>query len=204
VKTTYDAKGDLLVATADNTYSKLTVGANGTVPVADSSQSTGIRWGSAGGGGATVLWVGEGADAPAKSVEFGNLVYLFEDGLTQNLYGIVRVPQNYTAGNPIKVRVYGYHQAAAATQLLSAQSTYIPSGTAFDSTTNQRTTTNTAQSAASKVTAEHVLDITDSTGNINGVAVAAGSLIKVKIFRGTDTSTSDISMLPSSTEVTFS
>lgn len=38
------AKGDLAVGTGANTASKLTVGANGTIPVAASGESTGIKW----------------------------------------------------------------------------------------------------------------------------------------------------------------
>jgi len=39
-----DAKGDLIGGTADNTVGKLTVGSNGQVLVADSSQTTGLKW----------------------------------------------------------------------------------------------------------------------------------------------------------------
>ena len=39
-----DAKGDLLVGTADNTYSKQAIGTNGKVLTADSTQSTGVAW----------------------------------------------------------------------------------------------------------------------------------------------------------------
>ena len=39
-----DAKGDLLVATADNTPARLAVGGNGTVLVADSSATAGVAW----------------------------------------------------------------------------------------------------------------------------------------------------------------
>ncbi len=42
-----DAKGDLVVGTADNTYDNLTVGANNTVLVADSAQSKGVKWATA-------------------------------------------------------------------------------------------------------------------------------------------------------------
>lgn len=38
------AKGDLYVGTADNTVGILTVGANDTIPMADSAETTGIRW----------------------------------------------------------------------------------------------------------------------------------------------------------------
>ena len=43
-KTLFDAKGDILVATAADTPGKLTVGANDTVLVADSSTATGLKW----------------------------------------------------------------------------------------------------------------------------------------------------------------
>jgi hypothetical protein len=50
--TIFDAKGDLPVGTGSDTAAKLTVGSNDTIPIADSSQSTGIRWGSIDGGSA--------------------------------------------------------------------------------------------------------------------------------------------------------
>lgn len=39
-----DAKGDLLVGTADNTVARKAVGSNGMSVIADSSQSDGLRW----------------------------------------------------------------------------------------------------------------------------------------------------------------
>lgn len=42
--TIFDAKGDLPVGTAADTAAKLTVGANGTVVTADSTQSTGLKY----------------------------------------------------------------------------------------------------------------------------------------------------------------
>lgn len=42
--TIFDAKGDLAVGTADNTAQKLTVGADGTIPVADSTQTVGLKY----------------------------------------------------------------------------------------------------------------------------------------------------------------
>ena len=54
--TAIDAKGDLVVGTGADTFAKLTVGANGTTLVADSSTSTGLKWDTpAAGGGMTLL-----------------------------------------------------------------------------------------------------------------------------------------------------
>jgi len=172
---------------------------------------TTARWrivgGSGGGGGgltssAVIRWTAD-SDAPLLTVEFNNEVYVYTDTADQSLYCTVKVPQGYTAGGQIFMYVNHYHQAASATQLLSAQATLIPIGTAFDNTTNQRTTTNTAQTGATKVICRSSLDLTDSSGQINAVAIAAGDLIRVRLYRGTDTSTSDLSMIPSSTEVKF-
>jgi hypothetical protein len=46
---TVDAKGDLIVGSADNTVAKLAVGAEGTVLLVDPSTPTGLAWGEAGG-----------------------------------------------------------------------------------------------------------------------------------------------------------
>jgi hypothetical protein len=39
-----DSKGDMFVATADNTVGRFQVGADGTVLTADSSTATGMNW----------------------------------------------------------------------------------------------------------------------------------------------------------------
>jgi len=44
--TLFDAKGDILVATSADTAGKLTVGTNGYALMADSSTSTGLKWGA--------------------------------------------------------------------------------------------------------------------------------------------------------------
>lgn len=43
-KGSFNTKGDLLAATGSGTFTTLGVGADGTSPVADSTQTTGIRW----------------------------------------------------------------------------------------------------------------------------------------------------------------
>jgi len=201
-------KGDLLVDDGTNVV-RVAVGTNDQILVADSGEAAGVRWadntaGGGGGGGGGFTWFNDDGDAPLDQVKYNNKVWTFSDGLAQYLYTTVKVPQTYIAGNQIKMFITHFHEAASATQLLQAQATLIEPGDAFDDTTDQRTTTNTATAGGDKVTIQAELDLTDSSGQINSVAVAAGDLIKVRLSRGTDTSTADVHFIESSTEVTFS
>lgn len=156
-----------------------------------------------GGGGGSLAWHNDSGDSPLQDTKYGNKVWTFVDGESQNLYCVVKVPQAYNAGNPIKLRVNHFHEAASATQLLMSQATLIEPGDAFDDVTDQRTSTNAAVTAGNKVITESVCDLTDTLGQINGNAVAAGDLIKVRLYRGTDSSTSDLYFIESASEVTF-
>jgi hypothetical protein len=52
---TIDAKGDLLVGSADNTITRLAVGSNNQVLTADSAQASGVKWATPAAGGMTVI-----------------------------------------------------------------------------------------------------------------------------------------------------
>jgi hypothetical protein len=74
--TIYDAKGDIVVATADNTVSRLPIGANRFSLVADSAEGTGVKWANASQqelnlqSGTSYTFVL--ADAYSKTVQFTN------------------------------------------------------------------------------------------------------------------------------------
>ena len=52
---TVDAKGDLLVGTADDTVTRLAVGSDGHVLTADSTVASGVKWAAASGGGSSSI-----------------------------------------------------------------------------------------------------------------------------------------------------
>jgi len=159
-----------------------------------------------GGGGGGIRWSSLGGTGPVDSEEYGEIVCLFGAALAQELYTTVVVPQSYSAGKQIVMYVEAYSPSSSNTQLFQAQSILIrPGTTARDSTTNQRTTTNTAvTNDNAKESTIHTLDLTDASGQINSVAVAAGDRIKVRLYRGTDADTADLRLVPSSTDLKFS
>lgn len=53
--TAIDAKGDLIVGTGSDAFTRLAVGANDTVLMADSTQTGGVKWGTVASGGVTLL-----------------------------------------------------------------------------------------------------------------------------------------------------
>lgn len=161
-----------------------------------------------GGGGGSLQWI-EGSNAPVPSVDAAsNRVFAFSQGLGQVLTTVVKVPHQFAGGTQIKLRLTFYSAASSSgTALLQSISTLVRPGTdVFSSTTNQRTSTNggvALSSATTNIPQLVTLDLTDTSGNINGVAVAADSLINVTLTRGTDTSTNDLNVLVYGAEVTF-
>lgn len=74
--TIVDAKGDLIVATAADTVARKAVGSNDQVLIADSAESTGVKWGTApiAGGGTGQATAVAAFDALAPSTTKGDLV----------------------------------------------------------------------------------------------------------------------------------
>jgi hypothetical protein len=105
------AKGDLLTGTANDTPAVLTVGANGTTLVADSSESTGLKWAAAASGGGMTLINTGGTTLTGSSITISSI-----PGTYKNLQLIVRAPKPATDGADMFMRInsdtdtrYEYH-----------------------------------------------------------------------------------------------
>jgi len=73
--TAIDAKGDLVVGTGADAFSRLAVGTNTHVLTADSAEATGLKWAAPAGGGGKVLQV----IYASSSTEVGNSTTTFAD-----------------------------------------------------------------------------------------------------------------------------
>jgi|694.fasta_scaffold81332_2 hypothetical protein len=100
VATAYDAKGDLIVGTGADTFSRLAVGTNGHTLVADSAQTTGLKWAAPAGGG-KVLQVVQATFSTATTVTSTSFT---DTGLSVSI-----TPSSATS----KVLIYGVQQVFA-------------------------------------------------------------------------------------------
>lgn len=163
--------------------------------------------GSGGGGGGALEWV-EQANSPIANISNNLRVYEFIDEESQELWTVVRVPTSYTPGQPIALKLGFYANGTSNTVDFKTQSTLIRAGTdAITSTTNQRTATTAVTTLSSPANKLNSLsfDITDTSGQINSVAVSASDLIIVRLYRNTGDSFTGAAYVPVyGAEVTFS
>ena len=112
--TAIDAKGDLIVGTGADTFSRLAVGANNTVPIADSAEATGLRWG---GGWTTYsssptgITVGNGT-VTARYAQIGKTVFVEWNFTLGSTSAITGTPQ---IGLPTGAQLLGYTFNGTAT-----------------------------------------------------------------------------------------
>lgn len=96
-QTLFDAKGDLLAGTGDDTAARLPAGANEAVLLGDSAQATGLRWGQAtaeGLDGASVL--DKAGISSAATVRRGKSIIAAAESRTNTAYGTLTTPDQVT------------------------------------------------------------------------------------------------------------
>lgn len=163
--------------------------------------------GGGGGGGGVILEGGTSFPVPIQTNEYDTEVFKFTNGGTESVYWRCKLPNSYTAGTQVFLYLTYYSPDTSNTLLISSTS-YLkrPATDAASSVANSYTSTNAAVtlSGASELLRTVVLDISNASGQINSVALAAGQDILVRIFRGTDTSTSDARIVARSGDPKFS
>ena len=179
-----------------------------TILTPDAGTGRWIAIGGGAGGGSVIKWNENGPNAPVRDIENNIDVYLFQDVLAQEVYAGLKVPESYEAGSQIKMFVSSFSPSSSNTQLFSALTTLIRKGAdPVTDTTNQHTSTNGAitNDQADELTV-HEIDLSNPSGLINSVAVSAGDLLNIKLFRATatDTDTADVRMLVDGSEPKFS
>lgn len=161
-----------------------------------------------GGGGGGANWQPVAGSAPSEDFEYNEKVWLFGQGLTEQLTLWVRVPSGFLAGRQIQLKSMLYSPSAADEWKVRCVSTLIQKNvTAITDTANQNTDdtgdiTNTVANQVREVS----IDLTTALGLINGVQVQGGDLLKLELSRiapgGTD-DTAELRFIPSTTEVKF-
>jgi hypothetical protein len=87
--TIFDAKGDIIAATAADTASRLAVGTNGQVLTADSTAATGLSWATVSGGGLIPISVTSFSAVSSQSI----------NDVFSSTYDHYKIFMNVTAGN---------------------------------------------------------------------------------------------------------
>jgi hypothetical protein len=145
VATTFDAKGDLVVGTGADTFAKLTVGTNGYTLVADSAETTGLKWQAPAGGG--LVFITSNTFSGSSGVNINNC---FTSTYDNYIIILGRATSSGGANVEMRLRVSGADATAGnyVRQILNASGTSL----AGQRSTNQ---TEWAQIATAPATTEN-------------------------------------------------
>ena len=143
--------------------------------------------GGGGGGGGSTAWI-DGEIAPYKSIVSGLEVYSFDSESAQELFLNVVVPESYAPGTQIKLKnakVFINNNADNA--LIRCETTLIKNGAPYTDETNQHVSANSeldlSLNDVNDILSVGEIDLSDATGLVNLVAIAAGDLLKIRLYR---------------------
>lgn len=195
--TIVDAKGDLIVATAADTVSRLAVGTNGQLLTADSTTSTGLKWADAPAAGAYTVLASGTLSSTAVTISAISGSYI-------DLYLVINNPYLTATGTALAYRCNGVTSGYYLTTLRSISTTVLNQASAAylaPTTTdiNLPTATNTVSStlyirnytATTQKPVQTSYGDTDNATNFYGVGyintTSAITSIQIRTVNGTST-----------------
>jgi hypothetical protein len=148
-----------------------------------------------GGGGSSLIWEKLGDLSPSNESQDGIRLEGFGHTDVQELYLSVNVPSDYVAGTQITLLNGAFFISATSGNILFRTVTSLirAATTVLGTYSNSHTSTNTeitANGVSNTLTNVGDIDLTDSDGLINGVAVAANDKLRIKLTRAIATETS--------------
>lgn len=116
VATEFDAKGDLIVGTGSDTFDRLAVGTNGHTLVADSAETSGLKWAAPAAGGA---YTSLASGSLGNTTTLSSISSAYED-----LVLILRNPRPATDAVGLRMRLNGNTGNVYNGELAYGQNTY--------------------------------------------------------------------------------
>lgn len=166
----------------------------------------GTAWagiGAGGGIGAFLDFYAAPGGGPLEEEDGNGLKFFeFQDGEAEILWGFLKVPETYLAGDQLFLAVNVESLEAGGNELkLQAQTYLVRSGTDSIASVANSNTNEQAYSPGSVVSQELVLELTNASGQINSVAVSPGDILKIALSKPADASTENLKLYPSLVEV---
>lgn len=166
--------------------------------------------GGGSGGGGSFVWELNGDVSPVETIINGLSVFNFDSSSNQEIYAMVVVPPEFLTGNQILLK-YGKFSCASSSGnvLFRADTTLIQPGENPGVPTNVHTSVNSelSLSVANALTNIGDVDLSDGSGQINGVDVEAGDVLIIRLYRNnnleTSSASSDASFIKFSASIDF-
>lgn len=164
------------MATAEIKQLEFSDGVDVGAPIQTSTKST-----------ISLKWELSGSISPEKTNQDGLVFFDFDKESNQEIYAFFAIPQNYTTGNQIKI-INGLYFCSQNTGKVFIKSitSLINSNTTLGTYSNSHNSVNVEQTVnaiSNKANINPDIDLTDSDGKINGVSVAVGDILRIKLFR---------------------